>query len=46
MEQCDVAEVELLAATDKIEALQEGAVNLRREIVGLDAEARDGVRTP
>jgi hypothetical protein len=38
--------VELFAVSDEIEALQERAENLRRELAGLKAEMRDGVRTP
>jgi len=40
MEQRDTAEVELFTVTDEIEALQERAEKLRREITGLDAEMR------
>jgi len=45
MEQRDKAEVELLAVSDKIKELQDRAENIRREITGLDAEAREEIRT-
>jgi len=45
MEQRDVAELELFAVTDQIKELQDRADHLRREIAGIDAEAREEIRT-
>ena len=41
MEQRDNTEVELFSITNRIEALQERADNLRREITGIDAGMRE-----
>ena len=46
MEQRDNSEVELFIVSDEIEALQERAENLRREIVEHDAKKKEKICAP